>query len=72
MAERYAGENYIELKVREAEWQNMLKKAGPLRNQLIVDDSNYLIAFPCDDSIDIYSSIHFANLKKITVVVHNV
>ncbi|RYE17826.1 MAG: hypothetical protein EOP45_15100 [Sphingobacteriaceae bacterium] len=72
MAERYAEENDIELKVHEAEWAKYGKRAGPLRNQLIVDDSNYLIAFPSDDSVGTYSSIHFGNQKGIKVVVHYV
>jgi len=44
MAERYAHENGITLEIYPANWK-LGSKAGPLRNQAMVDIADYAIAF---------------------------
>ena len=44
MAERYARERGYGLEVYPADW-SMGNRAGPLRNQLMVDKADYVIAF---------------------------
>lgn len=45
LAERFAEENDIEIKVYPAEWDKYGKKAGYLRNELIVQAADVVIAF---------------------------
>jgi len=60
LAERYAHDNAIPLCVHPADWQKYGKRAGPLRNKLIVDDSDIIIAFLSDDSIGTRNTIKLA------------
>ena len=48
MAGYWAERNEIPVKVYPAEWAKHGKKAGPVRNQLMIDDGKpeYVIAFP--------------------------
>ena len=69
MAEKLASESNIKLTVFEANWKEHGRKAGPIRNQLIVDNSDILIAFPVGDSIGTRDTIKKAYKKDIRVLV---
>lgn len=45
MAERYAEENRYKLEVYPAQWEKYGKSAGPKRNEIMVKNSNAVIAF---------------------------
>lgn len=50
LAQRYAEENKLQFKVFPADWAQFGKAAGPMRNQQIVDYSDYVVAFPMGPS----------------------
>lgn len=70
LAERFAKENNIKLKVHPAEWSKYGKAAGPVRNQLIVNDITHLLAIPIKTSIGTFSTIKKAKtaMRNITIV----
>jgi len=45
LVEKYAIENGFTIEVYQADWDTLGKKAGPLRNKKIVDNSDVVIAF---------------------------
>lgn len=45
LAERYAHEHGIPIKIYPADWSKYGKSAGYRRNKLIVDDATYVVAF---------------------------
>jgi hypothetical protein len=50
LAERWAEENNITKDIKEADWNNLGKKAGPLRNTLIIEtEPKFVVAFWNDD-----------------------
>jgi hypothetical protein len=51
MVEKYALIHKIPLKVYEANWKLHGKKAGPIRNALIVAEADHILAFLHVDSI---------------------
>ena len=67
MAERFAKDNDIDLKVFKADWNKYGKSAGPIRNSEIVDTCTVMIAFVALDSVGTYDSINKARTKKIPV-----
>jgi hypothetical protein len=46
MAERWAKDNSLPMKIYEANWNKYGKSAGPIRNTLIVEDCSHVVAFP--------------------------
>jgi len=46
MAEKWAIENNLAIKIFKPDWLKYGKAAGPLRNQQIVENSTHVIAFP--------------------------
>lgn len=46
MAEKWAKENSLQLKVFHADWKKYGKAAGPIRNQQIVDFMHRMVAIP--------------------------
>ena len=72
MAERYAFERNIPIKVHVAEWNVHGKSAGPIRNQKIVDDADEMIAFVNKHSIGTFDSIRRATKKGIPVVMETI
>ena len=72
LAEIFAKKYGKELFVHNADWNKYGKGAGPKRNTLIVNDANYLIAFPTSNSIGTYDSINKAKNKDIPVTIYNV
>lgn len=67
MAEKYAKYNNITTKIYEAKWNKYGKSAGQIRNQKIVNLSNFMIAFVANDSVGTYDSINKAKIKKIPI-----
>ncbi len=45
LAERYAKERGLSLEIYPADW-SLGRKAGPLRNQKMIDLADYVVAFP--------------------------
>ena len=72
LAQRYAKDNNIKMKVFEADWNGYGKAAGPRRNTLIVKNCTHLIAFKAKDSIGTLDSIRKANFYKKDVIVFDI
>lgn len=66
LAERYAHEHQLLLKVYPANW-SLGRQAGPLRNTKIVQASDRLIAFPSKTSVGTWDTIRKAQQKKMIV-----
>ena len=69
LAAKYADEYGIDIVVYSADWKKFGKKAGPLRNTLIVDKSEHLIAFLSKKSRGTLDTINKAKVKRIPVTV---
>ena len=69
LAKRYARENKIEIVEHLPEWNKYGKSAGFVRNKLIVNDSDYLLAFPLKGSKGTYITIDLAKKKNIPVFI---
>jgi hypothetical protein len=69
LAERYAKEFNIPVKVFEANWDKHGRRAGPLRNIKIVDYCDSLIAFWDSKSTGTKHSIGLAKEQKKSVVI---
>lgn len=67
MAERYASQNKIEMRVLKPDWKTHGKKAGILRNMEIIDASSKVIAFWDGKSKGTKHSIDYAKMKDIPV-----
>lgn len=72
LAIRYAKEHGIPWVEHLADWGKYGKKAGHLRNRLIVSDADFMLAFPTSDSKGTINSINLAREKGIEVRVINV
>ena len=74
LAERWARANRIETKVYPADWNHLGPKAGPSRNQLMVDHSGALIAIKIDgvESRGTDDVIRRAEARKLPVFVYTV
>jgi predicted Rossmann fold nucleotide-binding protein DprA/Smf involved in DNA uptake len=70
LAERYAKEKGIPLRVFLPDWNKYGKAAGPIRNKLIVEASDHVVAFWDGISRGTKSSIDIANQlgKPIDIV----
>nr|QBK89510.1 MAG: DNA recombination-mediator protein A [Pithovirus LCPAC001] len=70
LAQKYAQDNNIEMKIHHAEWNKYGKSAGPIRNQLIVNDITHLLALPVKNSVGTYSTINKAKKsnKNVTII----
>ena len=69
LAELYAKEHNIPITIYKADWENLGKGAGFVRNQLIVDDSDYMIIFWNYSSRGTEDTIRKAKEKGITYIV---
>jgi len=71
MAEIYAKEMNIPITFHKPEWDKYGKKAGPIRNKLIVEDSDVVIAFLHYKSIGTINTINICKrLNKKCIVVN--
>ena len=70
MAEKYADEHHIAIKIFPANWTKYGKRAGPIRNTEIVNDCTHLLALPSKSSVGTKDSINKAkHLKKSVKIV---
>jgi len=70
LAERYAEENQIKTIIFPADWETHGRAAGPIRNKLIVENCDYLIAFWNGKSRGTKFSIDYAReLGKEAVII---
>lgn len=69
LAERYINEFNKKPLIFEADWDKYETAAGPIRNTLIVENSDFLIAFPSRKSKGTFDSINKAKKKGIPVLV---
>ena len=60
LAERYAEEHGYKTEIYPAEWDKYGKSAGPKRNKLMVDKSDYVVAFWDKQSRGTKSLIEYA------------
>ena len=67
MAKLLAKEYNIKFTEYKAEWDKYGRKAGPIRNQLIVDQSTHLIALPTKKSVGTLITINKAEKKNIPI-----
>lgn len=67
LAYHYSVLNKIPIIEHEAKWDMYGRGAGPIRNKLIVNDSNVLVAFVSHDSVGTKNSIKLAKEKGISV-----
>lgn len=72
MAEKYATQNNLELEIYPAEWKRYGKAAGPMRNRLMVENSDYVIAFWDGKSRGTKSLIGYAEKFKKPVSICNI
>ena len=71
LAEKYAKENKIPTKIFIPNWKKYNKAAGPIRNKLIVESSDKVIAFWDQVSKGTLSSINLAKQMNKELVVIN-
>lgn len=69
LAESYAHERKIPIIVHSPDWYTYGKAAGPIRNNLIINDSTFVIAFPEINSVGTYNSINLAKQNKIPTLI---
>lgn len=67
LAEKWAGENGIEVKVFFPDWQKYGKRAGFLRNEQIIESADVVIAFWDGHSRGTQHSINLAKNRDIPV-----
>ena len=69
LGERFAEENNIPTKIFSPEWKKHGKRAGFIRNELIIDESDLVVAFWDGVSKDTKHSISLAEKKGIPVII---
>jgi hypothetical protein len=69
LAEHYAKDYGLKMIVHKPEWKKYGRAAGFIRNQLIVDDADILIAFWDGKSKGTQHSINLAKQKGIKVII---
>lgn len=69
LAERFAKENNIPTKIYKADWKNLGKSAGILRNRDIIAQSDYIVAFWDGKSKGTKDTIDKAFEKGVAVLV---
>ena len=69
IAVRLAQYHGLDVIVHKAHWDLHGKRAGPIRNQKIVDDSDALLAFPSKNGRGTQITIDIANRKGLPVYV---
>jgi hypothetical protein len=57
MAEKWAREHKIPIKIFKPDWNKWGKSAGPLRNQQIIEYATHVVAFPSKDGRGTQDSI---------------
>lgn len=60
LAEQFAKQFNFNLIVHKPEWKKYGKAAGPMRNKLIIEDADAVVAFPTISSKGTHSSMELA------------
>ena len=68
MGERWAQQNGIPVRVFKPDWNLYGMKAGPIRNQLLVDRSTHVLAFPSREGKGTQDAVRRARKKGLPVV----
>ena len=70
LAAKFAQEHDIELIVKKAEWDKYGRAAGPMRNKLIIQEADAVVAFPSAQSKGTLNSINLARKlgKRIEIL----
>jgi len=70
LAEKYASNNNIHMTIYKPDWKQYGKAAGIMRNTDIIQDSDYVIAFPSKSGKGTQDSIRkaTASFKKLKVI----
>lgn len=73
LGEKWANENYVKTLIHRPDWNKYGKSAGFVRNELIVDDSDLIIAFWDSMSRGTENSIDLARKegKKVIIIYYN-
>jgi hypothetical protein len=71
LVEKYAKDNKFKIKVFQADWDSLGKKAGPVRNKQIVDKSDVIIAFWNGISKGTESTIKIARKSEKILKIYN-
>lgn len=71
LAEKYAEQMGIPIKVHYADWDKHGKSAGFIRNRLIIDDCDFVVAFWDGKSKGTLNSIQLAKKqnKKVEIII---
>jgi len=69
LAERYAKEKDIEIKIFYPEWSIYGRKAGPMRNLLIVKECTHMLALPSQSGKGTQNSIKLVGIMNKPVFV---
>lgn len=69
MAERWARENNIPIKIFKPDWVKFGKAAGPIRNQQIIEYASHVIAFPSKTGKGTQDSIVRATKLKRELII---
>ena len=73
LAWKWSLDNNIPITEYNAEWSKYGRGAGPIRNRLIVDDIDVLIAFVASDSVGTKNTISLAqNNPEIKIYIYNI
>ena len=71
LVEKYAEDNQFNIKVFKADWDSLGKKAGPVRNQQIVDKADVVIAFWNGNSRGTKSTIEITKKSNKLLKIYN-
>ena len=69
LAVKYADEHSKQKLIYPANWSKYGRAAGPIRNKLICECSDVILAFPTTDSIGTYDTIRQAKAFDIPVYI---
>lgn len=72
LAQKYALDHNIEFMVFPADWKRYGKSAGPMRNKLIVENCDAVLAFPSKESIGTFDTIRKAQQMDKPVQIINI
>lgn len=66
LAERWAKEKSIPMRIFFADWNKYGRAAGPMRNTEIANNIDLLLAFPSAKSVGTYDTIRKSKYKLVT------
>lgn len=71
LAERFAQEHQLTIIVKEPDWKKYGRAAGPIRNKLIIEEADAVVAFPSSASKGTLNSMELAKrMGKRLEVLH--